>query len=438
MKAPEEKADLVSSFVGNSFDSFDSEPVSLDMSQIEEFKSFPDFIVEENMDGISLPTIETKTESKQSDTIKEKSATKKTKHIFQEQQKSSASIEIKEHGFSMNDLPFGSAETESPYQEDELDRNNDMPVPKYVKRIRTIILSDSGITDIHVTEGKILWYRKNGTMMQTKDFVPEEGIMNIGSMLFSLPAWGRENCAVTYGGKRLRIRFSNTQNRKQMLLRILPGKAPDLEQIGYHTIFRPQLTNKPTQPGIFLVAGETGSGKSTLLAGVLQEYLNRYPIHIVTVEDPVEYLLFDACGEVSQREIPDDVESFAESVVNVLREDPDIIFFGEMRDPATAIAALTAAETGHMCFCTIHAPDNAGIIDRLLGLLEKISDAPLRLSQAFIGSALLTLTRLEDGAAERKCRILWADDDIKKCIREKRTFDMRGKDTEYIPIPVIR
>ena len=124
-----------------------------------------------------------------------------------------------------------------------------------------------------------------------------------------------------------------------MLLRILPGKAPDLEQIGYHTIFRPQLTNKPTQPGIFLVTGETGSGKSTLLAGVLQEYLNRYPIHIVTVEDPVEYLLFDACGEVSQREIPDDVESFAESVVNVLREDPDIIFFGEMRDPATAIAA---------------------------------------------------------------------------------------------------
>jgi len=162
-----------------------------------------------------------------------------------------------------------------------------------------------------------------------------------------------------------------------------------------------------------------------MLASVLQKYLDTEPIHMSTAEDPVEYRLFDGVGEVSQREIPDDTPDFATAVKNVLREDPDIIFIGEMRDPETAKTALTAAETGHLVFATVHASGIGGIIDRLYGMLDGVPDAALRMSEAFLGGVYLLLQR--DGTkAIRRTFFLWTDEagEVRKRIREKRVHEM--------------
>lgn len=295
--------------------------------------------------------------------------------------------------------------------------------PEYITRIKAY-LGHPGITDIHVTEGKPLVLRMNGDICQTKTIVGKEGITEITDKIFNLPGYDRFNCSGEYNGYRVRLRVSQSLQKKQLFIRILPGRAPDADKMGYGTFLHKQLLDVPRTPGIVIVAGSTGSGKSTMLASVLQYFLDTRRIHIVSAEDPVEYILFDGKGIISQREIPDDINGFHDAVINSLREDPDIIFIGETRDSATAIALLQASETGHLAFTTIHAPDIPGIIGRLKGLLTDTVDVDMRLAQVIKGCIYLTLQEDGKGGYYRTASVLWFDEETKNILREKKNYSI--------------
>ena len=306
---------------------------------------------------------------------------------------------------------------------------------EFVEKTARILNSaqESGITDIHITENKHVWIRTGGDMVRLNILAPQGGVNSFCSDVLKIPSsFDKANSSCEYSGKRLRLRFSKSMRNNQLFVRILPGRALPLATIGHEKTFA-FLRGKVT-PGIVFVAGATGSGKSTMLASILQEYLDTEPVHISTVEDPVEYLLFDGVGEVSQREVPDDTPDFATAVKNVLREDPDIIFIGEMRDPETAATALTAAETGHLVFATVHASGISGIIDRLLGMLADVNDAALRLSGAFLGGIYLHLDRQPDGSFLRRTKALFAGEksEVKAKIREMKGYELDDMATEII------
>jgi len=234
------------------------------------------------------------------------------------------------------------------------------------------LLNKKGVTDIHLTEGRSAWVRWNGEVKEVPNMVvPQEGINLVTQKILRLPTFDRVNCSCTWESRRIRIRQSRTVGQKQLFLRILPDRAPGIDQLNY----TPQHANilhaiaSNTEPGLYLVAGPTGSGKSTLMAAVLQAILDNLPAHICTIEDPIEYILYNGAGEASQREIPNDVIDFATGVRDVLREDPDVIMIGEIRDPDTALYGLIASETGHKVIGTIHAGSCHDSIERLLGLL---------------------------------------------------------------------
>lgn len=283
----------------------------------------------------------------------------------------------------------------------------------YILKTKELV-NTKGVTDIHLTEGDNIWYRFWGDLCETDVFVPSEGVMMISSSVFKLGTWDRGNRACSFDGKRLRLRFSRTRQKAQLFVRILPSGVPSAEAVGSLKIIK-KIIPDVLAPGLFLVSGATGSGKSTFLASYMQYLLDSFPIHIVTIEDPVEYVLKNGKGHVSQREIPDDVHAYDEAVRDSLREDPDVILVGEIRDAETASAALTAAETGHLVLGTVHASSPHGVIERIIGLTAKLPDAKTRLALSLVGVVHLTLKN--DGkTAVRKAISLPMNNDTARLI----------------------
>lgn len=298
--------------------------------------------------------------------------------------------------------------------------------PEYITKVKSY-LGHPGVTDIHITEGKPLVLRINGDICRTKTVVDKAGITEITDKIFNLPGYDRFNCSGDYNGYRVRLRMSQTLQKKQLFIRILPGRAPNIDAMGYGVFLHDTLLDIPRTPGIVIVAGSTGSGKSTLLASILQYFLDTKRIHIVSAEDPVEYILYDNQGIISQREIPDDIDGFHDAVINALREDPDIIFIGETRDAPTAVSLLQASETGHLAFTTIHAADIPGIIGRLKGLLVDTVDVDMRIAQIIKGCIYLTLQEDEKGGYYRTASVLWFNEETKNIIRDSKNYSVLQK-----------
>jgi len=173
-----------------------------------------------------------------------------------------------------------------------------------------------------------------------------------------------------------------------------------------------------------LLAGITGSGKSTTIAAMIDYINERYPVHIVTIEDPIEYLFTDKKACINQREIGIDVEDFHSALKYLMREDPDVVLIGEMRDQETFSAALHAAETGHLVFGTIHASSAAQTISRLLDLFPEGSRRLVRQSLEFNLQAIICQKLIPSIKAGLPLvpavEIMISNPAIRKLIREER------------------
>lgn len=225
-------------------------------------------------------------------------------------------------------------------------------------------------SDIHITVGMPLMFRINGRL-QMAPMQPED--REIITMLIELLTEEQRDrleegidadfAIRTPDGNRQRVNVFKQDGKLAATIRLLNSNIPSLEMLGLPPVLR-QLADKPR--GLLLVTGPTGSGKSTTLASMI-DYINaNREEHIITIEDPVEYMYERKLSLIHQREVGRDVISFAGALRSALREDPDIILVGEMRDYETISAALTAAETGHMVMSTLHTTGAAQTIDRII------------------------------------------------------------------------
>jgi len=197
----------------------------------------------------------------------------------------------------------------------------------------------------------------------------------------------------------VRFRVNVYQQRQQVsfVARVIPNRIPTIEQLNLPSIIK-QLSSKPQ--GLILVTGPTGSGKSTTLAAMI-DYINRHMAkHIVTLEDPIEYIHDHHQSIVHQREIGLDTESFARGLRAVLRQDPDVILVGEMRDLETISTAITAAETGHLVLATLHTNSASETINRIIDVFPAYQQAQIRTQLASVLEAVISqrLFLQSDGA----------------------------------------
>ncbi len=168
-------------------------------------------------------------------------------------------------------------------------------------------------------------------------------------------------------GVRFRINLHQQSGRLGLTARLVPAEIPTPEDLH----FEPQLTELPKLlDGLILVTGPTGCGKSTTIASMIEEINKSRKAHVVTVEDPIEFVFKDKMSLIEQREVGTDTNSFANALKYVLRQDPNIIYVGEMRDPETIATVLTAAETGHLVFSTLHTSSAAEAIERIVDVFE--------------------------------------------------------------------
>ena len=189
------------------------------------------------------------------------------------------------------------------------------------------------------------------------------------------------------GVGRFRVNLFQQRGSIGTVMRAIPHEIPPFDTLGLPPVI-PSLAE--LRRGLVLVTGPTGSGKSTTLASLVNIINQTKPLHIVTIEDPIEFLHTHNRSIVNQREVGSDTKSFAEALRHVLRQDPDVILIGEMRDPETIATALTAAETGHLVFSTLHTQDAPQTIDRIIDVFPSSQQDQIRIQLAGSLEAVIT------------------------------------------------
>ena len=233
-------------------------------------------------------------------------------------------------------------------------------------------------------------------------------------------------CVAAGIGERIRINLFRQQGHASAVLRILSNKIPKIADLG----LPPAVAEFPSfNKGIVLVTGETGSGKSTTLAAILDQINHTRKDHIITLEDPIEYIYKPDLCTINQREIGKDTDSFADALRAVLREDPDIILIGELRDLVTIETALTAAETGHLVFATLHTNSAVDSINRIVGVFPEARQTQIRVELASTLRAILSqqlLVRAGGKGRAAACEVMVVTGAIRAQIREAKTHQIES------------
>jgi len=223
---------------------------------------------------------------------------------------------------------------------------------------------------------------------------------------------------------RLRCNAAKQRATISLVIRLLPPTIPTLDELGLPEVCK-ELVLKPR--GLVVVSGSSGSGKSTTLAAMINHLNSIESRHVVTIEDPIEYIYSNHRCTITQRELGSDTLSFAEALKHVLRQDPDVILVGEMRDLETAAAVLTIAETGHLILTTGHAPSASQAIERIIDLFPPHERylAQSRLASLLLGVLCQALIPKADGSGRIVAvEIMLATPAVRNLIRESKIYQL--------------
>jgi twitching motility protein PilT len=287
---------------------------------------------------------------------------------------------------------------------------------------------EDNASDIHIICGLPPKYRKSGELENLEEcIVSEQDCIEVARKLAGsdaafdeLMSTGELDAAAFIEDSRCRIHLFKQQGIPSLALRILSEKIPQLDQLGLPLAV---LDLPKLHKGIVLVTGETGSGKSTTLAAIIDNINHNYKRHIVTLEDPVEYVYKPDLCAINQREIGKDTDSFASGLRASLREDPNVILIGEMRDRDTIETAITAAETGHLVFGTLHTGSAPDSVDRMVQVFPEAAQQQIRLQLSMVLQAVLTqqLIQKKGGGRVLAAEYMVVTDAIRNLIRTGNT-----------------
>jgi twitching motility protein PilT len=293
-----------------------------------------------------------------------------------------------------------------------------------------------GASDLHLTVGKPPTLRMRGRLVELKTKVLEPAD-TVALMKAIAPERSQNELqeeqgadfGFAYGDQtdvdnsaRFRVSIFKVKGSVALVLRRIPNKLLTFEQIGLPDICK-ELLRRPR--GLFLVTGPTGSGKTTTLATMIDEINMTLDRHIITIEDPIEYYQPHKRSIVNQREVGVDVPSFAEALRRALRQDPDVVLVGEMRDLETIEAAVRAAETGHLVFGTLHTTGAAGTINRIIDAFPTNQQAQIRVQLSTSLMAVLSQTlspRIDKKGMVAAYEFMVVTPAISNLIRENKTF----------------
>jgi twitching motility protein PilT len=287
-----------------------------------------------------------------------------------------------------------------------------------------------GASDLHLTVGRRPTIRHHGGLrdLNTKILNSEDMVGLMKSITpersqQELQEEGGCDFGFAYGdAARFRVSVFRQRGDIAMVLRQIPNRLLTFEQIGLPEVVR-ELIRRPR--GLFLVTGPTGSGKTTSLATMIDHINTTMDRHIVTMEDPIEYYHLHKKSIVNQREVGNDVPTFAESLRRALRQDPDVILVGEMRDLETIEAAIRAAETGHLVFGTLHTTGAAKTIDRVVDAFPVTQQNQIRVQLSTALLCILSqalLTRIDQPGMVAAYEFLVITPAVANLIRDAKTF----------------
>jgi twitching motility protein PilT len=224
---------------------------------------------------------------------------------------------------------------------------------------------------------------------------------------------------------RLRGNAFRTKGAVGLSLRLIPHEIPTFEDLAI-----PEVIERfaALRQGLVLVTGPTGAGKSTTLASLIDRINQTRACHIITIEDPIEYVYEHKMAAVNQREVGDDTESFPKALRSALREDPDVLLVGEMRDLESIQFALTIAETGHLVFATLHTNDTAQALDRIVDVFPSDRQAQIRvqLANALTGIVYQRLLPRQGGGLVAAYEVLVANSAVRNLVKEGKTNQLRN------------
>ncbi|MGH3145907.1 MAG: type IV pilus twitching motility protein PilT, partial [Rubrobacter sp.] len=291
---------------------------------------------------------------------------------------------------------------------------------------------NAGASDLHLTVGLPPMIRVSGRVrpLDYAKFTPDAtreliyGILSRDQRERLETMWELDiSYSVSYAA-RFRVNVYFQRGSLGAAFRTIPENVPRLGELGLPKAIS-QMAEKPR--GLVLVTGPTGSGKSTTLAAMIDRINEERHEHIMSVEDPIEFLHHHKSCIVNQREVNQDTKSFAEALKHVLRQDPDVILVGEMRDLETISLAITAAETGHLVFATLHTQDAPQTVDRIIDVFPSHQQSQVRAQLAIALQGVVTQTLIPRRDGEGRvvaCEVLVPTPGIRNLIREGKTHQI--------------
>jgi twitching motility protein PilT len=287
-------------------------------------------------------------------------------------------------------------------------------------------------SDLHIKAGEPPVIRVHGMLTRTN--LPTLGPEDTKNLVYSIMSEERRRryerkmeldmAYAIKGLARFRVNVFRQRAAVGAVFRLIPLRVQTIDELGLPQVLK-RIALLPR--GLVLVTGPTGSGKSTTLAAMIDWINEHKPVHIITIEDPIEFMHSDKVAAIEQREVEIDTHTFADGLRHVMRQNPDVILVGEMRDLETMQLAITAAETGHLVFATVHTTDAAQTMDRIVDVFDPNRQEQIRMQLSVVIQAVISQTllpRCDVAGRAAAFEIMMATPAIRNLIRERKTHQI--------------